>query len=168
MAKRHNLNVTEWSVSSSSVISKHVQATYSQLTAEHEIFGKTASLRQVAISTLACRSGLAYVRSASRSAGARNCIKESGNQGRRKCLLTLQIRMRCDQNDLLCSLQQGKACFRSLVCRFAAVRRLSLKRLGPPCLQVGETDRQLGNQESCLSKTSTKMQLLIGERTWLD
>jgi hypothetical protein len=43
-----------------------------------------------------------------------------------------------------------------------------MKRLGPPCLQVGETDQQLDNQESCLSKASTKMQLLIGERTWLD
>ena len=43
-----------------------------------------------------------------------------------------------------------------------------MKRLGPLCLQVGETDRQLDNQESCFSKASTKMQLLIGERTWLE
>ncbi len=43
-----------------------------------------------------------------------------------------------------------------------------MKRLGPPCLQVGETDRQLDNQESCWNKASTKMQLLIGERTWLE
>ncbi len=43
-----------------------------------------------------------------------------------------------------------------------------MKRLGPPCLQVGETDRQLDSEKSCLSKASTKMQLLIGERTWLE
>ena len=39
-------------------------------------------------------------------------------------------------------------------------------RLGPLCLQVGETYRQLDDQDSCLSKASTKMQLLVGERTW--
>ncbi len=43
-----------------------------------------------------------------------------------------------------------------------------MKILGPPCLQVGETDRQLDNQESCWNKASTKVQLLIGERTWLE
>jgi hypothetical protein len=50
MAKGHSLSVTDCLVSSSCVIPKHVESTYSQLTAEHEIFGKTASLRQVAIS----------------------------------------------------------------------------------------------------------------------
>ena len=43
-----------------------------------------------------------------------------------------------------------------------------MQRLGLLCLQVGETDRQLDNQDKCLSNASTKMQLLIGERTWLE
>ncbi len=50
MAKGHNLNVTDWFVSSSSVIPKHVKSTNSRLTAEQEMFGRTASLRQVATS----------------------------------------------------------------------------------------------------------------------
>ncbi len=50
MAKGHNLSVTECLVSSSCVMPKLVESTYSQFSAEHEIFGKTASLRQVAIS----------------------------------------------------------------------------------------------------------------------
>ena len=74
----------------------------------------------------------------------------------------------CDQDDLLCSFQQGKACFRSLLCRFAAVRRLSMKRLGPPCLQVGETDRQgRGFLQGGAADTRNKMRpdMMIVEMT---
>ena len=124
--KDTNLSVTDCLVSSSCVIPKHVEATYSPLTAEHEIFGKTASLRQVAIS---------------------NKLADP--------IWRTYEALRAQQVQESESLQQGKACFRSLLCRFAAVRRLSMNRLGPPCLQVGEADRQLDNQESCLSCADT-------------
>ena len=51
MAKEHTLNDSDCLVSSSSVIPKRVEATCSGVTAEHEMFGRTASLRQGAVSS---------------------------------------------------------------------------------------------------------------------
>ena len=51
MAKEHTLKDSDCLVSNSSVIPKHVESTCSGVTAEHEMFGRTASLRQGAASS---------------------------------------------------------------------------------------------------------------------
>ena len=51
MAKQHTLNDSDCLVRSSTVIPKHVESTCSGVLAEHEMFGRAASLRQGAASS---------------------------------------------------------------------------------------------------------------------
>ena len=43
-----------------------------------------------------------------------------------------------------------------------------MKRLGPPCLQVGETDRQLDNQESFVYSSWARQAFLCWLLSWYE